>query len=82
MAHHKSIERDLSKVFELLVRNAAIPAPDSDHALTGAMPGYRDLHVHPDLLLIYSKPVDNRRGNNDLGVLRLVRSGSHSKWGF
>ncbi len=42
-----------------------------DHALSGNFRGYRDLHVRPDLVLIYAKP--------DAGALQLVRLGSHSE---
>ena len=70
------------QVIEFLVNDAAISAHYCDHALTGAMQRYRDLHVRPDLVLIYSKPVDKARGNKDLTILRLVRLGSHSELGF
>ena len=77
-----SIEADLEHVIELLVRDAAIPAHYRDHALAGAMRGYRDLHVRPDLVLIYSKPADQAHGSEVLKILRLVRLGSHSELGF
>jgi mRNA interferase YafQ len=40
-------------------------------SLDGRMEGYRDCHVRPDLVLIYSKP--------DAKTLRLVRLSSHSE---
>lgn len=81
-SYRKSIEADLLQVIELLVNDAEIPASYCDHALTGSMQGYRDLHLHPDLLLIYSKPIDKARGHKDLRILRLVRVGSHAELGF
>jgi len=40
-----------------------------DHALSGDMEGYRDLHIEPDWLLIYQVNESD---------LYLVRTGSHS----
>jgi len=45
-----------------------------DHDLTGDWHGYRKCHIKPDLLLIYRK-IDNDEG----GILRLARLGSHSQ---
>lgn len=42
-----------------------------DHALTGTWIGHRECHIQPDWLLIY-------RLENDLLVLTLARSGTHS----
>ena len=81
-SYRTSIEPDLKRVMEFPVSDAPVPTHYCDHALTGAMQGYRDLHVRPDLLLIYSRPVDKGRGNRDLRILRLVRLGSHSELGF
>lgn len=81
-AYQKSIEADLRQVLELLLNDVPIPANYCDHGLAGSMQGYRDLHLRPDLLLIYSKPVDKARGNKDLRILRLVRLGSHAKLDF
>ena len=41
------------------------------HGLTGNWAGYRECHMKPDLLLIYSKPEPD--------TLRLARLGSHSE---
>ena len=43
-----------------------------DHSLIGDYKGFRELHIKPDLLLIYKKD------ENEL-VLALIRVGSHSK---
>nr|MBV6630275.1 type II toxin-antitoxin system YafQ family toxin [Oceanococcus sp. HetDA_MAG_MS8] len=45
--------------------------PYRDHKLSGVWVGYQELHIRPDLLLIYSKPDDE--------TIRLVRIGSHSE---
>lgn len=42
-----------------------------DHALTGNWCGHRECHIQPDWLLIY-------RIENDLLVLTLTRTGTHS----
>ena len=81
-SYRTSIEEDLKQVIEILVNDAPVPMHYCDHALIGAMQGFRDVHVHPDLLLIYSKPVNKGRGNRDLRILQLVRLGSHSELGF
>ena len=44
---------------------------NKDHALTGNWIGHRECHIQPDWLLIY-------RLENDLLVLTLARSGTHS----
>lgn len=61
-------------VFQALIDNdqQLLKSKYRDHALTGSWKGYRELHVQPDLLLIYW--VDG------LSVsLVLVRSGSHDE---
>ena len=47
------------------------PEKSKDHALTGTWIGHRECHIQPDWLLIY-------RLENDLLVLTLARSGTHS----
>lgn len=42
-----------------------------DHALSNNWQGYRDCHLKPDLVLIYS--------NSDKNTLNLARLGSHSQ---
>jgi mRNA interferase YafQ len=48
-----------------------LPSKNRDHGLSGEWAGYRECHIKPDLLLIYSKP--------GTGTLRLARLGSHSE---
>jgi mRNA interferase YafQ len=54
-----------------LISNEDLPGKYRDHSLSGDWSGYRECHVKPDLLLIYSKP--------DEDTLLLVRLGSHSE---
>lgn len=62
----------LELVVRLLAGGIALPPRNRDHALTGNWRGYRECHVGPDWLLVYSK---------DEGRLELVlvRTGSHSR---
>jgi len=50
------------------------PPSHRDHAMTGNWQDHRDLHIKPDLVLIYQKP--------DADTLRLVRLGSHAELGI
>ena len=54
----------------LLLTDQVLPPALRDHPLTGDCVGYRDCHIKPDVVMIYSKP--------DANTLRLVRLGSHS----
>jgi mRNA interferase YafQ len=69
--HRATLTADLAGLLAMLA--ADIP-PDSkyrDHELSGRWGGYRECHLKPDLLLIYSKA--------HAGILRLARLGSHSE---
>ena len=72
--HRLTLENDVVEVLQTLINNQALAEKYRDHALTGNWQDYRDCHIKPDLILIYSKP------NND--VLQLVRLGSHSELGL
>ena len=48
-----------------------LPEKNKDHALTGDWIGQRECHIQPDWLLVY-------RIENDLRVLTLTRTGTHS----
>jgi len=61
----------LGPVLELLVNDADLPDRLRDHGLNGEWKGYRDCHLRPDLVLIYSKAEPD--------LLRLARLGSHSE---
>lgn len=69
--HGKNLDELLLAVLVLLLADKPLPAACHDHPLSGDWKGYRDCHIKPDLLLIYSKPNAN--------TLRLVRLGSHSE---
>ncbi|MCL2342679.1 MAG: type II toxin-antitoxin system YafQ family toxin [Firmicutes bacterium] len=51
------------------------PAKNRDHALTGDWLGFRECHISGDWLLIYKK-------DDDILVLTLMRTGSHSDLSF
>ncbi|MEO5342818.1 MAG: type II toxin-antitoxin system YafQ family toxin [Gammaproteobacteria bacterium SHHR-1] len=68
---HKQIESQLVPVLERLVQDLHLEDSLRDHGLVGNWNGYRECHIKPDLLLIYSVQID--------GVLRLARIGSHSE---
>ncbi len=67
----KTISSDLSALLKILASDLPLSAHNRDHALTGEWKGFRDCHIHPDLVLIY------RKSNPDL--LELARIGSHSE---
>jgi len=69
--YRKDLESLLTDVLKLLLADKALPEKNLDHTLSGNWHGYRECHIKPDLLLIYSKP--------DLSTIRLVRLGSHSE---
>jgi mRNA interferase YafQ len=63
------LEEMLGTVVDMLVNGKALPDRYKDHPLLGDWKGFRDCHLRPDLVLIYS--VSERE-------LTLVRLGSHS----
>jgi mRNA interferase YafQ len=69
--HRSDLRELLVAALDLLAADLPLPAANRDHALSGDWTGYRDCHIKPDLLLIYSKP--------DANILRLARLGSHSE---
>ncbi len=58
----------LKTVVGRLAQGRALDAKSRDHALTGMWKHYRDCHIEPDWVLIYSTDRNN---------LRLERTGSH-----
>ena len=58
-------------VIDLLKSNKDIPLKYRDHGLGGDMKGFRDIHIAPDIVLIYTKI-------QSILVLELVDIGSHS----
>lgn len=61
----------LDDIIALLAQGEALPEKCRDHALSGDWVCHHECHVLPDWLLIY-------RIENDVLVLTLVRSGTHS----
>lgn len=63
----------LEKVLEILVSEKHLPAQYRDHALrdTSYYNNVRECHIQPDWLLVY-------RIENELKILRLIRTGTHS----
>jgi len=61
----------LADVVDLLRQGKPLPEKYRDHALTGNYRGARECHIKPDWLLIYQI-------ENDLLVLTLMRTGTHS----
>ncbi|HZX71401.1 MAG TPA: type II toxin-antitoxin system YafQ family toxin [Rhodanobacter sp.] len=76
--HSKTIAGDLDAISSKLSMDTPLPAANKDHPLSGDWSSYRDCHVYPDLVLLYSKPVDKAKGNKDLDTVILVRLDSHS----
>ena len=65
------VTAEWAEVISCLCNDLPLTEKYKDHALTGEWKDFRDCHVKPDLVLIYSK-------RND-GFLQLVRLGSHSE---
>ena len=61
----------LADVILLLADGQPLPEKNRDHALSGNWFGHRECHIAPDWLLIY-------RLENDLLILTLTRTGTHS----
>ncbi|EHQ90956.1 type II toxin-antitoxin system YafQ family toxin [Desulfosporosinus youngiae] len=61
----------LQGVVSLLAAGIPLPEKNKDHMLTGDWTGHRECHITPDWLLIY-------RVDNDVLVLTLTRTGTHS----
>ena len=61
----------LDDIIRTLSRGDTLPEKHKDHALSGRWIGYRECHIQPDWLLVYYI-------ENDILVLTLVRTGTHS----
>ena len=66
------IER-LDTVIEMLSMGKPLPPEYRDHELSSNWKGYRECHIQPDWLLIYSK-----EDEDCVNFLSLIRTGSHS----
>ena len=72
LAMNRLLEIDLlDDIIRKLSNGEQLSEKNKDHALTGNWVGHRECHIQPDWLLIY-------RVENDLLVLTLTRTGSHS----
>ncbi len=61
----------LDDIIRILSRGETLPEQNKDHSLSGNWAGHRECHISPDWLLIY-------RISNDILVLTLTRTGTHS----
>jgi len=61
----------ITDVIKKLATGQQLEPQYNDHPLKGNWAGHRECHIQPDWLLIY-------RIDNDVLVLSLVRSGTHS----
>ena len=68
--HDNRVKNELSVVLDMLINDKEIPDKYKQHPLTGDMKGYFDIHVLPDVILIY--------GFSD-GKVQLGRIGNHAK---
>jgi len=59
----------LNKVVDMLVSGEKLPKKYNDHELHGEFKGYRDCHIKPDWVLIYSI---------EPNLLYLYKTGTHS----
>lgn len=63
--------KELEKVIDMLADDISLSAKYNDHKLHNNLKDYRDLHIKPDLLLIYKK-------EKDMLILTLCNLDSHS----
>lgn len=64
-------KKAFEEVVTILASGNELPEKYRDHNLQGNYSGFRECHILPDWLLIY-------RIENDLLILTLARTGSHS----
>lgn len=62
---------ELGEVVVILESSGKLPRTYKPHLLTGNYNGYWECHIKPDWLLIW-------RQNDQIKVIELVRTGSHS----
>ena len=61
----------LNKVILKLISGEELPQKNRDHSLTGNYKGFRECHISPDWLLIYSR-------ETTVKIVTLIRTGTHS----
>lgn len=64
-------EERLNEVIKKIMAGEKLPIKNRDHALSGNYEGFRECHIMPDWLLIYSL-------ENTFKIVTLIRTGSHS----
>lgn len=64
-------ESKLNEVITFLMQGKTLPKKYKDHPLISNYKGYRECHISPDWLLIYSK-------DDSLKIVSLARTGTHS----
>lgn len=64
-------ESKLNEIIIKLISDEILPPKNEDHSLTGNYKGFRECHIQPDWLLIYSRDVT-------IKIITLVRTGTHS----
>ena len=65
----------IQEIILKLADGEPLPEKNHDHALSGEWLGCRECHITPDWLLVYRK-------EDDILVLTLTRTGSHSDLAF
>lgn len=77
----KRRNKDLQKlvdIVEKLQKDEVLPEHNKDHNLTGNFVDFRECHIEPDWLLIYKKDVIKGENNEEIPVLKLELTGTHS----
>ncbi|MBQ3608549.1 MAG: type II toxin-antitoxin system YafQ family toxin [Bacteroidaceae bacterium] len=64
-------ESKLNEIIIKLISDEILPPKNKDYSLTGNYKGFRECHIQPDWLLIYSRDVT-------IKIITLVRTGTHS----
>lgn len=64
-------EAKLIEIIKLLVEGKQLPPKNRDHSLSGDYKGYRECHITPDWLLIYSR-------DEIIKIVSLARTETHS----
>ena len=72
LARKRGLDEDnLNEIILKLMKGEVLPPKNCDHFLTGNYKGFRECHISPDWLLIYSRDVTVK-------IVTLVRTGTHS----
>ena len=72
LARKRGLDEDkLNEIILKLIKGEELPSKNRDHFLTGNYKGFRECHISPDWLLIYSRDIT-------IKIVTLVRTGTHS----